>query len=71
MPSSPYRKKLIEGALPLEAIHEMFDRIVISCYSIATSPLFLREQGARRPKAASAFLNPGNIQHRMGLQEGK
>ena len=63
-----YRIVLIEVELALT--HEMFDSIVISCYTIGTSPLFLREQGARRPKAASAFLNMG-IRFRMCQQAEK
>lgn len=42
MPSSTSRRN------PLQPTHEMFDSIAISCYTIGTSPLFLREQGARR-----------------------
>ena len=51
-----YRKKLIKAALPLETAHEMFDNSVVLCDTTFISPLFLREQGARRPTAASAFL---------------
>jgi hypothetical protein len=35
----------------------LFDLNAHSCYNIITSPLFLREQGARRPCAASALFN--------------
>lgn len=88
-----YRKKLIEVALPLDAINAKsvceksicngcpstlhlwwatrslaqssavlslqqirFDNGSYSCYKLGTSPLFPREQGARRLTTASAFL---------------
>jgi hypothetical protein len=35
----------------------MFDNLTGLCYKIRTSPLFLREQGARRLNPASAFFN--------------
>jgi hypothetical protein len=90
----PYRKKLIELALPLDVINQelaceksirhghsntlhfwmacmssatssgmltkqkiRFDTNAQSCYKLTTSPLFLREQGARRLTPASAFLS--------------
>jgi hypothetical protein len=50
----------IEAAFPLKqsspfCVSKRFDKTGYSCYKIDTSPLLLREQGARRPCAASAF----------------
>jgi hypothetical protein len=35
----------------------MFDKILSLCYKISTSPLFLREQGARRSSHRLCFFN--------------
>jgi len=37
--------------------YQEFDKAMVMWYKESTSPLFLREQGARRLIAASAYLN--------------
>ncbi len=51
-----YPKMLIEVALPLKAFSQRIDSSVVLCDTESTSPRFLREAGARRPTAASAYL---------------
>jgi hypothetical protein len=57
----PYRQEISEVALPLEggdiaSVLQKFDKNSALCYKMNTSPLFLRDQDARRSCTASAFL---------------
>ena len=59
----PFKQAYID----LNYVCKRFDKTYDVCYKINTSPLLLREQGARRPIAASAFLHK---LHRLILQVG-